>query len=368
MHSRYAHISALVGAMGCATICLGACSALPTETQGSSGMVAKPPPVLRVVSLWQPGQFQTGIQLYWHTSGATSQMEQDAARCLNYIVSLGANSVGITFPIYTDGVEPTHVYAGDATPSMESLSIVLAAAKARGLRVMLRPEIDEMNIAAAGNGAWRGTIQPSNTATWFASYDQLLVGYGRLAQKYAVNELVAGTELFSLQTYTSRWEQLKSEIQAAGYEGIISYALNWNNWSYVPFSSLGLDAYPSINLGDNATVAQLSALLEQWLDKRPHSVRTRLTIQEAGIPALSGIYVHPWLWGTAGGTVNLSVQANWFSAVCRAAKAAHVQGLYYWMLDSYANPAQPGPDETMSSWLGRPAEQSIRSCFESGQP
>ena len=372
MHSRYAHISALVGAMGCVAICLGACSALPTsalptETQGSSGMVAKPPPVPRVVSLWQPGQFQTGIQLYWHTSGTTSQMEQDAVRCLNYIVSLGANSVGITFPLYTDGVEPTHVYAGDATPSMESLSIVLAAAKARGLRVMLRPEIDEGNIAAAGNGAWRGTIQPSNTATWFASYDQHLVGYARLAQKYAVNELVAGTELFSLQTYTSQWEQLKSEIRAAGYEGIISYAINWNNWSYVPFSSLGLDAYPSINLGDNATVAQLSALLEQWLDERLPSVRTRLTIQEAGIPALSGMYVHPWLWGTVGGTVNLSVQAHWFSAVCQAAKAAHVQGLYYWMLDGYADPAQPGPDETMSSWLGRPAEQSIRSCFEPGE-
>jgi hypothetical protein len=233
---------------------------------------------------------------------------------------------------------------------------------------MLRPEIDENNIAVAGNGAWRGTIRPANTAAWFASYDQLLVSYARLAQKYAVNELVAGTELFSLQTYTSQWERLKSEIRTVGYEGIISYAINWNNWSYVPFSSLGLDAYPSINLGDNATVAQLSALLEQWLDQRSHSVRTRLTIQEAGIPALSGMYVHPWLWGTVGGTANLSVQAHWFSAVCQAAEAAHVQGLYYWMLDSYANPAHPGPDETMSSWLGRPAEQSIRSCFESGQP
>ena len=374
MHSRHAHISALVGAMGCAAIGLSACSAPPSGTYGSSGSsrssgtVAEPPPVPRVVSLWRPGQFQTGIQLYWHTSGTKAQMEQDAARSLNYIVSLGANSVGITFPIFTDGVEPSHVYAGAATPSTESLSVVLAAAKARGLRVMLRPEIDEQNIAAAGNGAWRGTIQPSNTAGWFASYDQLLVGYARLAQRYAVNELVAGTELFSLQTYTSQWERLKSKIRAAGYEGIISYAINWNNWSYVPFSSLGLDAYPSINAGDNATVAQLSALLEHWLDQRPHSVRTRLTIQEAGIPALSGMYVHPWLWGTVGGTVNLSVQANWFAAVCQAAKASRVQGLYYWMLDSYANPAQPGPSEENSSWLGRPAEQSIRSCFESGRP
>ena len=141
-----------------------------------------------------------------------------------------------------------------------------------------------MNIAAAGNGAWRGTIQPSNTATWFASYDQLLMGYARLAQKYAVNELVAGTRTLLAADLQKPWEQLKSEIQAAGYEGIISYTLTWNNWSYVPFSSLGLDAYPSINLGDNATVAQLSALLEQWLDERPLSVRTRLTIQEAGIP------------------------------------------------------------------------------------
>ena len=141
MHSRYAHLPVLVGAVGCAAICLGACSVLPPKTaapappattSGSSGTAAKPPPVPRVVSPWRPGRFQTGIQLYWHTSGTVSQMGQDAARSLNYIVSLGANSVGITFPIYTDGVEPTRAYAGDATPSRESISIVLAAAKARG--------------------------------------------------------------------------------------------------------------------------------------------------------------------------------------------------------------------------------------------
>lgn len=384
MRSRHAHLSALAGALGCAAICLGACSALPASPAGAQGAsgpgspgsaggaagtgpgAAKAPlPVPHVASRWRPGQFQGGIQLYWHTSGTASQMEQDAARCLNYIVSLGANSVGITFPIYTDGTEPTHVYAGASTPSTASLSVVLAAARARGLRVTLRPEIDEANIAAAGNGAWRGTIKPPDTAAWFASYDQFLVGYARLAHRYAVNELVAGTELFSLQAYTSQWERLQSQIRAAGYAGVISYAINWNNWSYVPFSSLGLDAYPSVNLGDNATVAQLTAQLERWLDQRPFSVRTRLTIQEAGIAALSGAYAHPWYWGTAGGTVNPGVQAHWFSAVCDAAKAAHVQGLYYWMLDSYTNPAQPDPDEALSSWLGRPGEQSIKSCFQS---
>jgi len=103
---------------------------------------------------------QLGVQVYWHTSGSAEDVRTAADRVLNYIVGLGANSVGLTFPIYTDGVHPTRVYTvSGSTPDPASLGIVITEAAARGLRITLRPLIDEANIKDA-QGDWRGTIQP----------------------------------------------------------------------------------------------------------------------------------------------------------------------------------------------------------------
>jgi len=324
---------------------------------------ASPSPTPHVAQPWWPGQFQNGIQIYWHINGPASSLQRTAAQDLNYIVGLGANSVGISFPIYTDGAAPTRVYAGPETPSVDSLSIVLAAAKARKLRVMLRPLIEETNIKTAGQ--WRGTIEPPSNTAWFADYDKLLVGYAELAQQYGVEELVAATELSSLQSQTAQWTALSDQIKAAGYAGVMSYAMNWNQFTAVPFQALGLDAYVPVYLGDDATVAELTDALAAWLNQLTLSVRQASTVQEVGIPALSGAYTHPWLWGASTGVINTIVQANWFTAACQAAKATQTVGIYYWMLDSNNdNPLQPDVTrQSSTSWVGRPAEQSIKSCF-----
>jgi hypothetical protein len=324
---------------------------------------ASPSPPPHVAQPWWPGQFQKGIQIYWHINGPDSSLQQTATQDLNYIVGLGANSVGISFPIYTDGASPTRVYAGPETPSLHSLSIVLAGAKARDLRVMLRPLIEETNIKSAGQ--WRGTIEPPSDSVWFADYDRLLVGYAQLAQQYGVQELVAGTELSSLQSQTAEWTALNEQIQAAGYAGVVSYAMNWNQFTSVPFQALGWDAYVPVYVGDDATVAELTDALAAWLNQLTQSVRQILTVQEVGIPALSGAYTHPWLWGASTGVINTAVQANWFIAACQAARATQTVGIYYWMVDSNDdNPLQAVVTrQSSTSWVGRPAEQSIKSCF-----
>ena len=51
-----------------------------------------------------------------------------------YIVRLGANSVALPFPIYTNGVHPTEVYGvSGSIPSPATLDLVIKAAQARGL-------------------------------------------------------------------------------------------------------------------------------------------------------------------------------------------------------------------------------------------
>lgn len=348
-------------------------SSIPTATATSQQAPLPTPrpksvsiPVLKPSHIWRSGEFQDGIQLYWHSEGSAQAITARADQLLNYIVSVGANSVGITFPIYTDGAYPTHVYAGSDTPTPAQLALVVAAAKQRDLRVMLRPTIDEVNIAASESGAWRGSIQPQDVDVWFASYDKLLLSYAAVATQYKVDEFVAGVELFSLQGYTSEWQSLQRRIRATGYNGELSYSINWDDPDDVPFTTLGLDAYPAIDLSDTATVQQLSVALANWLEERSSSTRSHLTIQEAGIPALSGMYPHPWLWGTTAGQQSFAIQANWFSAMCSAVKTAQVQGLYYWSIDSDTDLSSVNPrTEYSGAFIGRPAAASIKRCFSS---
>src|SRR5579883_2667433 len=163
-------------------------------------------PLVQVPPAVKAMKAQLGVQVYWHTSGSAEDVRTAADRVLNYIVGLGANSVGLTFPIYTDGVHPTRVYTvSGSTPDPASLGIVITEAAARGLRITLRPLIDEANIEDA-QGDWRGTIQPVDIGAWFSSYWSVLKPYVQLAQQDSVNGFVVAAELNSLVYQKSQWQ------------------------------------------------------------------------------------------------------------------------------------------------------------------
>jgi hypothetical protein len=125
-----------------------------------------------------------------------------------------------------------------------------------------------------------------------------------------------------------------------------------------------MDAYPALNLGDGATVAQLKSALVKWFQKRSLSTRQHMVVQETGIPAQSGMYHHPWTFGSYGVPLKLNIQTNWFTAMCQATHAAKLQGLYYWSIDSNTVPSSVNPaNESSADWIGRPAATAIKQCF-----
>lgn len=325
------------------------------------------PPVTKVSAATRDLTQQLGIQLYWHTSGTTAQVDSAAAKVLNYIVSLGANTVSLTFPIYTNGVHPTEVYGvAGSTPSPATLGLVIKAAQARGLRVMLRPLIDETNIIDSA-GDWRGSIEPPSTSDWFSSYRQFLTPYLDLAQQDSVNYFDIGVELDSLVFQSSDWADL--DTYAAGiYHGEIDYADNWSDWqlaeSYAPATHMGVDAYPDVDLPDDASVSELTTAWEDWLEHRSSSVLENTVLQEVGIAAASGSYHHPAAFGEAGSTLVTSIQVNWFTAACDAARSLNMPGIYFWDVDSFAEPSS-GATSDAGSFIGR-GDQAIKTCFASG--
>jgi hypothetical protein len=339
---------------------------LPTQqAQTDEPTITAPPepPIVTVATPWTPGSFQKGIQIYWHSNGEPiTSVKKRASSILDYVVSTGANSVGITFPIYTDGPNPTKLYNGQETPTVEELSAVISAAKQRDLRVLVRPAIDETNIMTFED-EWRGSISPQNLDDWFSSYTALMLPYLEMATLNNVDEFSIGVELTSLEA-APQWASVETVAHAA-FSGTISYAMNWSEYgTTVPIGQMAVDAYPSINLPDSASVDQLVGAWNQYLARQPVEQRRSISLQEVGIPAESGKYPRPWSWGDDT-TLNLDVQTNWFTASCQAAKASEMAGMYFWMIDSNIDFSTLNPQtDPVGNFVGRPAEQAMKECFK----
>lgn len=306
---------------------------------------------------------QLGINIYWHTTGDATRVRANAVRILNYMVSLNANSVALTFPLFTDGARPTRVYAGkDETPSPADLGIVIDEAKKRGLRVMLRPTIHEANLTPG----WRGSLAPPNVGRWFVSYGRALKPYLELAQSKKSEEFVLGVELNSLSNAKSSWKAL-SKAAARVFSGRLSYGAHHDRWANGASDGLApkiaLDAYPGFQLPDSATVAQLAAAWRKWLTaQRPASVLSQTVIQEIGIAPQAGRYKESFKFVEKEPIVP-AIQVKWFTASCQAIKNLGMPGMYFWAIDSNIDPAKPVNQG--GSFIGR-GDKAIKSCFAAG--
>jgi hypothetical protein len=342
-------------------------SGAPQPASPSGGPSATPakPAVVPASRRWKPGARQYGLQVYAHTAnGKPASANIDGI--LDYAVERGANSVAFSFPLYTDGQRPTRVYAGAETPSPKVVAAMVAAAHARGLRVMVRPLLDEENLRTS-SGGWRGTIRPKSLDGWFRSYTAALTPYLQAASAAKADEFVLASELTSLQKQHGQWRSL-SATAAKAFPATLSYTFNFDIGDPMPLppkGAAGLDLYFAVDLGPEATVPQLAAALRREIMAMPKPLRNVMVAQEVGISAENDAYRHPWNWGSqTAKQLNPKIQVNWFSAACRAVEQSDLKGIYFWMLDSSMDPKEIDPStEGSAGFVGRPGEKAIEQCF-----
>lgn len=331
-----------------------------------------PSAVPTVAVPWQPGRLQLGIQVYWtenRNDATDAVVTAKARRLINYAISLNANSIAITFPFYTYGITSDKVYADpQTTPTPRQIEDFLAEAAKSHMRVTIRPILNEDILVKQNPLAWRGAIQPQNVSAWFQSYRQLLMPYAEAAQQGHAATFVIGAELNSLQD-SPEWPSLISSLRSV-YSGELAYDENFDEFAdgdqNLPTPGHNVDAYPRFDLPDSASVSTLAHAWESWLGAHRPVVLRSLVLAEVGIVATPGAYSDPGAWiGTANSPIDAQVQANWFQAVCQAVQVERVEGgLYWWEVNFDADPADPAPFESdRLTFLGRPAEQVIRSCF-----
>jgi hypothetical protein len=328
------------------------------------------PAVPAVADVWHKGVPQLGIDVYWVANAKDSDavIRGKARRIIDYAISLGSNSISLSFPFYTYGITSDTVYASQATtPSPAHIAIFLSEAAESHIRVMLRPLLNESALVAQNPQAWRGSIEPADTAAWFRSYRRFLLPYAEVAAAGHAATFVIGTELESLEG-DPRWPSLVRAVRAV-YPGQLLYDENFDEFAAddakPPVAAFGVDAYPRFQLPDSASVDELASAWEGWLGTHPPAVLSEAVLSEVGIDAVAGSYSDPGAWlGTVDSPIDQRVQRNWYEAVCRAVAAEHVAGVYWWEVSFDANPADPGPFQSdRITFVGRSAQQVIKTCF-----
>ncbi|MFE4668415.1 hypothetical protein ACFRI7_04500 [Streptomyces sp. NPDC056716] len=341
-----------------------------TPTGPATGTAPSTASGLQVAKPWKEGMPQWGVQLYWEEEKekrSGSFIEAQARKHATYLIGLGANSVSLSFPYFTEGVTSNALATGAKTPSPGRLAQVLKVFKDAGFRTTLRPIMDE--AALDPPDGWRGNIEPASRSAWFSSYGKLLDPYLKAAEQAKADTFVIGTELNSMEGDPG-WEPLVTEAEQT-FSGEVAYDANWDNYVSgrinMPVSSLGVDAYFPVEVPDTASVGQLVEGWNEWLDKKATGELPNITIAEAGIGAMDGAYHAPGDFYTKR-ALNPEVQATWYTAVCQVVQERRMKGVYWWSIWFDDDPNTP-PDDAVASRLdfaGRPlTEKAVTSCFTS---
>jgi uncharacterized protein YjbI with pentapeptide repeats len=332
------------------------------------------PPKKTTAAASTPPQY--GIDVYTiDNCSSPAEWQTLATNEMASIKSLGANSVGITIPFFTPSPTSNTVFTANVctqpgalvslqTPSPARLAVVVQAAEAEGLQVLIRPELQEANLFVG----WRGSIAPTSTTAWFASYNQMLRPYLEMAQANGVTRFSIAVELASL-TSSPLWNTNIAAARAI-FKGKLVFDSNWLSNGGKVFSGVatGEDAYPDIpNATPSTTVA---TLLKQWEITNRYlpfpTAKSDVSLDEVGISALDGAYRDSCCYSTPGSTFNQTIQAHWITAACQFLKAEKLAGIYFWgaflTFNSGNLLTQPYPQ---NPWAFQPATQTaIRACFQ----
>jgi hypothetical protein len=306
--------------------------------------VPKSPPVR--VPVVRPA-VQLGIDIDAYTYRG-QDIAAAAAQDVAYVTSLHANAVIISFPFFMSGPGSSTVYATSATPSPDQLAMIVEDAEKAGLYVGVRPLLDESSIKPyAARTLW----QPADLPAWFTSYSRFLVPYASAAQDEHAQEFFAGAE-FSRFGSAPGWARVDAAVSSV-FHGTIAYANNWDrpdSRSGGPGVTDTLDAYRGMQ----------PPLLANW-EIYDRTLPRGTVLTEVGIAAAAGAWAAPWrhAWQTA--VLDPGVQAQWFSAACRAALAAHLGGIYFWSI-GLGTPSGPSLTD-QGAWARSAGASAISSCF-----
>jgi hypothetical protein len=256
--------------------------------------------------------------------------------------------------------------SGESPPDAD-VERAVASAHALGLKVMIFPIVA---LEQRAQGEWRGRLAPTEPSAWFESYGRFVAHYADLSSRTGVAAICVGSELGSMQGFTSNWQELIRDVRSR-FGGLVTYSANWDNYRSVAFwpdvDLIGVTAYHELSRSPDVTpevaqlvatwrpiVSDLRALSQQWA--RP------VLITEAGYVSQTAAARFPWDY-TRTEPVDLAAQLRLYDAFREAWSAVpELGGVFIWNWFG-----EGGARDNGYSPRGKPAEGTVRQWF-GGEP
>ena len=290
---------------------------------------------------------QRGIDIDAYTYSG-QDVAAASRRDISYITSLHANAVLISFPFFVNGQNGLRVYATKATPTPDQVAVIVRDAQQAGLRVSLRPLLDEASI-----GRPRRRWAPVNAGAWLGSYQQFLIPYAEMANSLHVPAFIVGTEL-SRFSRSPHWATLDAALRMH-YHGTLGCVDNWDAshgaGNCGPGTQQLIDAYHPLH----------PPLTSPW-ESYDHTLPPGTVEAEVGIAAAPDAFQQPYVTHWPITQLDTTVQAQWFAAACHAAAAEHLGGIYFWSIRLSTQISGPTLAD-QGSWAGGAGARAISACF-----
>ncbi|MFH1847248.1 MAG: hypothetical protein ABH869_06825 [Candidatus Omnitrophota bacterium] len=256
---------------------------------------------------------------------------------LKKLVSLGVEYVSITPTLYQEDYNSTEIKLTPRSPSTLSIIHVIKHAHSLGMKVMIKPHIDLINKF---NGTyWRADIgfnSETDWQKWFKEYNDFIIDYARISEKYNVELFCVGTELAFTAQKEKYWRKIISSVRKI-YSGKITYAANWDNYNNINFwdslDFIGINAYFPLSYKKEPSLTDLTQGWEKWkYEIQACSKRTKKQIifTELGYPCAEHAAYYPWK-NAYTGNANTKIQENCYKAFFKAIwNEPWFAGVYWW--------------------------------------
>ena len=316
----------------------------------------------------EAGGFQKGIAFTGY--GGTAYEGSGPLQALDGLAATGASWITVLATGFQTDIRATAIdFTGPRTQTDASVERVIAHARGRGLKVMLKPHVDLTDDP----DHYRGEIGPGFTdadwTAWFASYRPFILHYAAMAERTGCELFCVGCELGTTAVHAAAWREIVAAVRSV-YSGPLTYADNqvemsldavsW--WDAVDY--IGQDAYPTLTTVTEPTVEDLLAgwtVFRARLQRLSESWDKPLILTEIGCRSVAGGAQNPWDWRRAGAP-DMSVQAAFYEAACRAVDGrSWLRGMYWW--EWSPDPDDGGPGDTGYTPHGKPAEGVLRTWY-----